>query len=195
MLLAQNAQVAHTVHNNGPVTPMKNDPSGTATIFSNFGPTPTDAYNDATGYYLLGPNNSEGLSEQWIGLPFTPKVSAHVTTLSVAVGIISGTSLINVGLYSDASGTVGTVLASGQSTHIPAFGACCTTVNVRIPATAVTAGTQYWIVASTNDTNGPDFTGVFESSNDANTAANVAGGGWFTFSNNWPAAAAKGTVP
>jgi hypothetical protein len=59
----------------------------------------------------------------------------------------------------------------------------------------VTAGTQYWIVASSDDTHGPDLEAVWQASNDANTAANVAQGGFFTFSNNWPAGAAKGTIP
>jgi hypothetical protein len=59
----------------------------------------------------------------------------------------------------------------------------------------VTAGTQYWIGASTDDTNAPDFAGVFEASNNATTSADVGLTGWFAFSNIWPAAAAFGTTP
>jgi hypothetical protein len=194
MLLAQSAKVAHTTHT-GPITPAKNSPAALKTIYSNLGPTATDFYNDLTGYYVTGPTNAGLISEQWIALPFTPKVAAHVTALQVAVGYISGTMLVDVGLYSDNAGQVGTLLASGHSAHIPTYGTCCQTVNVLIPSTAVTAGTQYWIVASSDDTNAPDLEAVWQSSNDANTAANVALGGWFTFSNNWPAGAAKGTIP
>jgi hypothetical protein len=196
MLLAQNAEVkvAHTVHA-GPITPAKDTPPALRTIYSNLGPTATDDYNDTTGYYVTGPTNAVNGTEQAIALPFTPKVSAHVTGLQAAIGWISGTKLVDIGLYSDNSGVVGTLLASGHSTHLPTFGSCCQLVTITIPSTAVTAGTQYWIVASSDDTNGPDLASVWQSSNDVNTGGNVSLGGWFTFSNNWPAGAAKGTVP
>jgi len=196
MLAAQNtgAKVAHTVPQ-GVVTPAQ-EPPALKTIFTDFGPTTTDYFNDTTGYYVLGPTNSVGDSEQWVGLPFTPKANATVTQLQAAIGIISGTAVVDIGLYSDASGTVGTLIAGGHSTKIPAFGACCTVVSVNIPATAVVAGTQYWIVATSDDTHGPDFTGVWQASNVyPNVAANEAAGSWFTFSANIPAGAAKGTIP
>jgi hypothetical protein len=196
VLLAQDGlKVAHTTPSHS-VTPYKSsDPAGIKTIFSNLGPNASDEYNDATGYYVLGPDNSVGLSEQWIALPFTPKANAHIVGLQVAIGLESGTSLVDVGLYSDSSGTVGTVLASGHSTNIPAFGSCCQLVGVPITPTAVTAGTQYWVVASSDDTNAPDFTGVFEASNQSNIAGDVGEAGWFTFSGNVPAVAVKGTIP
>jgi hypothetical protein len=196
VLLAQNSslKVAHTVHS-GPIKPAQKTPATQKIIFSNIGPTTTNAYNDTTGYYILGPSNSVGLSEQWIGVPFTPRSSAHVTNLYVAVGSISGTNLVNVGLYSDSGGTVGSLLASAPASAIPFFGTCCQVVGVSIPSTAVTGGTQYWIVVTSDDTNAPDFTGVFEASNLANIAGDVGLGGWFSFSTNTPAAAAKGTIP
>ncbi len=194
MLFAQGPKVAHTVHS-GLVTPAAKTPGTMATIFSNLGPSATNLFNDTTGYYVLGPDNSVGYSEQWIGVPFTPTASAHVKMLQAAIGYISGTSLVNIGLYSDNGGTVGTWLASGQGTVIPLFGACCQVVTVTIPSTPVKAGTQYWIVASPDDTNGPDFTGVFQASNLAVISYNEAEGGWGSFTTNTPAAAAKGTLP
>lgn len=197
VLFAQNShlKVAHTVHS-GPVTAMQKAPSSAPqVIFSNMGPSKTNAYNDTTGYYILGPNNSVGLSEQAIGVPFTPKTASHVSQLLVAVQWISGTKLVNVGLYSDAGGTVGSALATAQSSAIPAFGSCCQVVDVTIPSTAVSGGTQYWIVASSDDTNAPDFTGVFDASNLANIAGDVGQTGWFSFTTNTPAAAARGTIP
>ncbi|MFZ0309332.1 MAG: hypothetical protein WCA76_22080 [Candidatus Sulfotelmatobacter sp.] len=188
-------KIAPTIAPSKVITPAKATPPALKPIYTNLGPTPTDDYNDTTGYYVLGPTNSIGDSEQWIAVPFTPKADSHVSELEVAVGLISGTPKVVVGLYSDNAGTVGTLLASGASTHIPAYGACCTLVTVHITSTAVTAGTQYWIGVTTDDTKAPDFTGVFQSSNDANTGGNEAAGSWFTFSNNWPAAAALGTVP
>jgi hypothetical protein len=177
------------------VTPAEELPAGLKTIYSNLGPTATDNYNASSGYYITGPTNALAVSEQWIAAPFTPKVNAHVSQLRVAAGWISGTKRIIVGLYSDNLGTVGTALATAPTTHMGTFGACCQLASVNIASTAVTKGTQYWIVVTSDDTLAPDFAGVFESSNDVNTAGDVALGGWFTFSNNWPAAAAAGTIP
>jgi hypothetical protein len=196
VLLAQDSRlkVAHTVHS-GPRIAAQKSPTPLQVIFTNLGPDATNAYNDTTGYYILGPTNSVNLSEQAIAVPFAPKSNAHVTLLVVAVGWISGTQLVNVGLYSNAFGSVGTLLASGQASVIPTFGTCCQLVNVTIPSTAVSFGSRYWIVASPDDTNAPDFTGVFQASNNDIIAGDVAQAGWFSFTTNTPAAAAKGTVP
>ncbi|HEV2400739.1 MAG TPA: hypothetical protein VGS27_27640 [Candidatus Sulfotelmatobacter sp.] len=195
MLLAQNSKVkvAHT-RSNGQRTASKN-PSSMRLLWSNLGPSPTNAYNATTGYYVLGPNNSVGLSEQGIGVPFIPKVNATVEALQVGVQWISGTNSFNVGLYSDNNGTVGTLLASGTGHNAPAFGTCCQTVNVTIPSTSISQGSQYWIVATSDDTNAADFTGVYVASNDANIAGDVGLAGWFSFTTNTPAAAAWGTIP
>jgi hypothetical protein len=196
VLLAQESalKTAHTNHS-GPRIPAAQSAPKLTTIFSNLGPNSTDAYNDTTGFFVLGPTNSVGLSEQWIGVPFIPTANSHVQQLQLAVGWISGTSLVNVGLYSDNGGTVGTALATGRSSTIPVFGTCCQLVTVNIKSTAVTAGTQYWIVASTDDANAPDFTGVYQASNLAVVSGNEAISGWFSFTTNTPAAAARGTVP
>ncbi len=187
-------KVAHTTHS-GPIVPAKASPAALKTIFTNLGPSATDDYNDTTGYYVLGPTNSVGDSEQWIGLPFIPAANSHVTQLQAAIGSISGTSVVTLALYTDNAGVAGTQLASGLSTHIPLFGACCQLVAVTIPSTVVKAGTQYWIVATSDDTKGPDFTGVWQASNSGTISYNEALGGWAAFSTNTPAGAAKGTIP
>jgi len=194
ILVAQELKSAHTARSSH-VIATQADPATLKTIYSNLGPTVTNNYNATTGYYVLGPTNSLALSEQWIALPFSPKANSHVTVLQAAIGYISGTQRVNLGLYSDNAGVVGTLLAQGHTTSMGAFGVCCQTANVHIASTAVTAGTQYWIVATSDDTNAPDFTAVFEASNQSNIGYNVALGGWFAFSGNVPAAAAKGTVP
>ncbi|MFZ0731108.1 MAG: hypothetical protein WAM79_02170 [Candidatus Sulfotelmatobacter sp.] len=195
-LLAQtpDLKVAHT-NAFGPTIPAPKTGPKLTTIFSNLGPTSTNAYNSTTGYYILGPENSVGLSEQGIGVPFIPSANAHVKQIQAAIGWISGTSLVDVGLYSDNNGTVGTLLASGHAATIPVFGTCCQLVTVNLKSTAVTAGTQYWIVATSDDSNAPDFTGAFAASNLAVIAGDVGLTGWFSFTTNTPAAAARGTVP
>jgi len=196
ILVAQNAGPLKVAKTNriGATSKTKN-PTGTRKLWSNLGPSPTNAYNATTGYYILGPNNSVGLSEQAIGVPFIPHVNETVTSLQVGAQWISGTNQFIVGLYADSGGTVGTLLASGVGSGAPAFGTCCVTVNVTIPATSISQGSQYWIVATPDDTNAPDFTGVFVASNNANIAGDVGQAGWFSFTTNTPAAAAWGTVP
>lgn len=197
-LVAQSHKLerAHPTTPSKVITPAGDIDAALKVIFTNLGPTKTNYYNiTAGGYYVTGPTNTVGASEQAIALPFTPKGNSHVTQLQAAIGYISGTSLVNLALYSDASGVVGTLLAQGTSTKIPTSGACCQVVSVNIPSTAVTAGTQYWIVASSDDVNGPDLASVWQPTNTANTGGNVALGGWFTFSNLLPAGAAAGTVP
>jgi hypothetical protein len=194
MLLAQAPATAHTLHT-GPVTPARLDPAGLKTIYTNLGPSVTDLFNDTSGYEVTGPNNSLAIPEQWIALPFKPKVAAHVTVLQAAIGWQSGSKQVKLGLYSDNAGVVGTLIAGGHSTNLPTFGTCCQVVSVTIASTAVTAGTQYWIVATSNDTNAPDLTAVWQSSNEANYGYNVGQAGWSAASNNWPGGAAKGTIP
>lgn len=194
MLLAQGPATAHTPHS-GPIIPARVNPATLQTIYSNLGPSGTDLYNDTSGYDVTGPNNSLAISEQWIALPFTPKVAGHVTLLQAAIGWETGAKRINLGLYSDNAGVVGTLIAGGHSINIPTFGTCCTLVQVGIASTAVTLGTKYWIVATSDDTNAPDFTGVWQSSNSAVFGYNESAGAWSTGSNDWPAGAAKGTIP
>jgi hypothetical protein len=185
-------KVAHTKSSGA--TKKQNNPSSLRVLWSNFGPSPTNAYNATTGYYVLGPNNSVGFSEQAIGVPFVPKADETVEALQVGVQWISGQRLVDVGLYTDAAGTVGSLIAGGSSSSIPDFGTCCQTVNVTIPSTHISQGVQYWIVA-TDDPAAPDFTGVFVASNLAVISGDEAQSGWFSFTTNTPAAAAWGTLP
>ena len=187
------ARVYHGVHNPN-ATPMEQSPASLKTIFSNLGPTITNAYDDANGFFVEGPNT--GFGEQWVAVPFIPKANSTVTQLQVAVGYyFSGTKQIIVGLYSDASGNVGTTLATATATNIPDFGTCCKMVTVNLTPTTVTGGTQYWIGVTSDDTNAPDFVGIWQSSNRAKAATNIGNGGWSSFGENWPAATARGTIP
>ena len=72
VLWAQGPRRSPTPLTRGPVVPFKAPPATLTTIYSSLGPSATNAYNDTTGYYVIGPNNSVGLREQWIASPFTP---------------------------------------------------------------------------------------------------------------------------
>ena len=196
LVLAQSPstlKIAHTTESKT-VTKTKN-PSAVRLLWSNLGPSPTDAYNGTTGYYILGPNNSVGYSEQYIAVPFTPKVNETASVLQVAVQWETGTNEFIVGIYADnGSGAPGTLLASGEGKNAPAFGSCCQTVNVSIPSTSLSQGSRYWVGVSADDTNAPDFTGVFVASNLAVIGYDEAQAGWGSFTTNTPAAAVWGAV-
>ncbi len=149
-------------------------PPANVTIFSNLGPTATNNYNAAAGgYYVSGPLAADNPTDQWIGVSFLNKVADHATQIQAAVGWISGTKKVVLGIYTDNAGVVGTLLASASTTKIPTSGTCCQLTQVNIPSTALAANTTYWVVASTDDTAAPDFEGVFQATNQANIGGDV----------------------
>ena len=171
-------------------------PPANVTIFTNLGPTPTNNYNAAAGgYYVSGPLAVDNPTDQWIGLPFLNKQADHVTQIQTAIGWISGTKKVTLGIYTDNAGVVGTMLAQASTNHIPTSGTCCQLTQVNIPSTALLANTTYWVVATTDDTAAPDFEAAWQASNQSNIGGDVGQGGWFTFSGLVPAVAVKGTNP
>ena len=169
-------------------------------IFTNLAPPPTESYNPFAGSFLRG-NGVFFQVEIWDGLPFTPKVDVHVTTLSAAIGWKSGTKKINLGIYSDNGGTPGGPLAGGQGTtaDIPDAGTCCELTKVKLPhgGVALAAGTQYWLVATPDNVNAPDFDGVWQHSSLAFGADQEPElfQSWTSFSGGWLAAEISGTNP
>jgi hypothetical protein len=193
-LLAQSRpRTAHTNNPSRVFTPDTPLSPQLQLIYSNLG-TGTSVYNDTTGYYVTGTTSDILGTDQWIGLPFTPKSASHATAVEAAIGYEDGTERVILAIYSDNAGTPGTLLASGASSTIPTFGTCCQLVKVKIASTALTAGTQYWLVAMADDTNAPDLTSVWQSTNQ-NIAGDVSQAGWFTFGANVPAGAVAGTIP
>jgi hypothetical protein len=198
-LLAQSGLVkAHGKHH-GTITRSETpSTTGMVTIFSNMLAVTGNQYNDTFGFYVLGPDNSEGDAEQWIAIPFTPAANSHVEELQLAVGIISGTNLLNVTLAADGGGIPGKSLASKTVSNVPEAWTCCKLVTVKFksPGISVTAGTQYWIVATSDDSFGSTFTGVWQFSNLNWYSGNGAEAGWISSNiNYWPAGAASGTIP
>ncbi|HEY5048523.1 MAG TPA: choice-of-anchor R domain-containing protein [Rhizomicrobium sp.] len=153
-------------------------------IFSNIGfDYPNGLYFCCYGGTVSGPSSQLG-SESWEAAAFTPTATGKVTELEIGVGYVSGTNSVNVGLYSDASGVPGTALASADVTGLGTFGSCCMTAILK-KRVAVTAGTQYWVVLSTDSTN----TNVWAAWNfnstdqiDPVTEAYNSGTGWASYS-------------
>src|SRR5450755_1283125 len=115
-------------------------------------------------------------------MPFKPKANAHVSQIRAAVQYSgSGVNQVNLSLYSDVSGAPGVLLAGPVTVkNLPTFFTCCELATANIPSTAVTAGTQYWVVADTPSTGtGSDFYGVwaFVPPSKSLVGADL-GGGW-----------------
>jgi hypothetical protein len=175
--------------------------AGLSIIFSNVGP-PTNAFNDTFGAFLAGPASGSGFAF-WYALPFTPKVDAHALQIRAAIEYIgSGANQINLNIYSDSGGAPGTLLAGPVTvTNLPLSGTCCilATANLSSPL-AVTAGTQYWIVADTPMSGvGADFEGEWDFifPKPFLQGSNFDGTGWQAFYGGYenPAAAVLGTTP
>jgi hypothetical protein len=156
-------------------------------IYSNLGPS-NDAFDYTDGYLISGSGSPYG-SQQWVGFPFTPTEN-HTATEIDAAGFYYGNdgqagNDFNFGIWSDSSGAPGTELNGADVANLPTWtgtsGDCCNTQHATIAPTALTAGTQYWVVLST-DSNGTNSLGVWDYVyNDANgTLAYNQGSGWST---------------
>jgi hypothetical protein len=173
--------------------------ASTVVLFSNLGPTATDAYDDAFGYCVTGNNQSScGSAEQWIAQPFTPKAASHATGIEAAIQYYAGTNALQLSLYNDVSGAPGTSLKTVEVHNAPTAGTCCTLVAASLgsPGVALTAATQYWVVASADDTHAPTFSGYWGTVNSF-IAYNPAQAGWTAFNDpeGSEAAVVKGTIP
>jgi hypothetical protein len=129
-------------------------------IFSNFATLyPKGVYNASNGAVVAGPNNFQGQS--WLAAAFTPATTATVQEIDVAAGFINGAkNVVQIGLYSDASGIPGTKLWSGNAV-LPTFGLCCAIIVKHDKgAVTVTAGTQYWVALTTLSSD-PNFYGAW----------------------------------
>jgi hypothetical protein len=174
-------------------------PAAKVTIFTNLG-SATDRYlASAFNGSVVAGRDSTSQPEIWQALPFTPRRDVHATTLAAAIGWISGTRKVDLSLYSDSGGTVGTPLpgAQGSTTDIPDAGACCEVARVKFAQpVALSSGVQYWCVASPDET-AEDFTGLWQHSILAVRAYNQPEffTGWTSVSGDWLAAEIRGTNP
>lgn len=135
-----------------------------------------------TGATITGSQFKGGYSYEQ-GIPFTPTKNVSVTSITMGLGYVSGTNAATIALYSDSSGLPGTELASGAVSNMPKFPTCCTTTAVTISSTALTAGTQYWIVVSASGTTWVAWNYSTVNTADAHTYAyNYNGDGWVSTS-------------
>jgi hypothetical protein len=132
------------------VTP-SNEPAGLTKIAGNLSTYPNGVYFCCYGYTISGPSSFLGAA-YWIAVPFTPSVNYSAKAVAVSVGWGgNGTNGMTLSLNVDAGGIPGAALASTDLTGLQSYGSCCTLAigkgNAGIP---VNAGTQYWVVVSTD---------------------------------------------
>jgi hypothetical protein len=183
----------------GVAAPNSASAAAKVTIFTNLGPA-TEPYFPGIGALISGKTSGAG-GEGLEALPFTPRTSAHAKTLAAAIAHTSGTKRVNLGLYTDNGGVPGTLLpgSQGSTTDFPDSGDCCDLAMVRLPGVgvALAAGRQYWLVASPDEINAPDFQGIWQLSTLALAAykepqhVNI----WTDFTGAWFVAEIKGTSP
>jgi hypothetical protein len=176
--------------------PADEAPANLKIIYSNLG-TPTSTYNVAWGWAVGGPNSHE---PEFIALPFTPTSDSHVSQVRAAVQYFSGANQVNLSLYADADGVPGTLLAGPVTvTNLPEEGTCCALAVADFSPLALTAGTQYWVVADTPlSGTGSDLLGQWNWVAKASVewAQDYGGEFWGQIpSDALPAGAVLGTVP
>jgi hypothetical protein len=135
------------------------------------------------GYYVWGSLNCEGSGvTQWIGVPFISKRTGTTRTVTAGIELDNAcTSLgtqVTLGIYNDDCTTgVGTLIASANA-RVSA--GPCNAARARVAA-ALTAGTRYWVAATTTAAQ-DQLSGIWYGSNQSQIGGNVASGGWFVFS-------------
>jgi hypothetical protein len=190
--------VFHTTEKSSVYLPAPEVPAGLKTIYSNLG-SGDDRYNYETGWTIIGPTwEGDGISG-FFAIAFTPESNAHVTEALAAIlygG--SGDNQVNLSIYSDSDGVPGTLLAGPVTVaNLAPTGTCCELAVANFPPLAVSAGTQYWLVANTPTTGtGSNFYGTWAASPKVLQQAINSGSGWEVFDCYVDAAGAVlGTVP
>jgi len=167
-------------------------------ICSNLG-TKTDIYNDTAGFTVSGPNSSGGKT-QWDAFQIKCYKSGTLYEIDAAVLYSSGGNQVNLSLYSDNNGAVGTLLVGPITvTGLGKAGTCCTLARATLSSTfSITAGTKYWIEADTPTSGtGSDFSGIWYFLPTTPLNSSNTGTGWSSFNGyeQQPAARLLGTIP
>jgi hypothetical protein len=122
-------------------------------IYSNLGPS-GDLYDSSNGYFVSGSTNPFNGQKQDIAVPFTPRNDATVTRVKAALQYYNiGGNGAMLAIYDDAGGLPGQPLAHRLRGNFDPFGSGCCNLALWTLSTPlkVKAGTQYWVVGTTNN--------------------------------------------
>jgi len=121
------------------------------TIVGNLASYRSGRYWAFEGSPVTGPDAEEGFPENWRAVAFSPSANHTATVIQVGVGLVSGTDGLVLSLNRDDKGIPGKAIATVQLRNLPAFGTCCTIETATLAkGVPLKAGTQYWVVVSTN---------------------------------------------
>ncbi|MGC9991633.1 MAG: choice-of-anchor R domain-containing protein [Candidatus Cybelea sp.] len=114
--------------------------------FSKYSKSPYWAWTEAN---VNGPSYS-GYAEVWTAAPFTPLADHAATKLEVAAIWSSGPNGLVLSLDKDAGGVPGSVIKAWKLTNLPQS-LCCSVESVSDKGgLQLKAGTQYWVVLTTD---------------------------------------------
>jgi hypothetical protein len=128
-------------------------PASGNTLYNNIAyDNPRGLYFCCEGATISGPN-SELNVEYWEAQGFVPTADSHATNIAVLISYLSGTFTdVILSLNADCSGVpCSTPLEQWTLTlSTQTFGSCCAIEAQTVsPSVSLTAGSQYWVVAST----------------------------------------------
>lgn len=150
-------------------------------VFDNFGAG--DTYNTGSGWTISGINSAVGQDFDQ-GDAFIPSASGAVATIELAIGLVTGPNDFNITIYDDASGAPGTALWNSGAIvgQMGSFGSNNAPVVVNVGgAVNVFSGSQYWVIASSNDATWAAWN--INSTGDVGPHAFESNGGGFNISN------------
>jgi len=169
-------------------------------LFELLDPQAKGRYFCCSGWTLSGPSSVIG-AEIWDAQQFTPASNSHATGVQFAIGYVTGTyTHVIISINADCSGIpCSTALWSKKVKLTNNFGACCGINGARLKTPlALTAGTPYWVVASTESTS--DIWAAWNvqvlDAVDSSTWAQYSSGAWHPISDiEGTATNVAGTVP
>ncbi len=107
-----------------------------------------DTFNTGTGWTISGLSSAVGT--QFVqGEQFKSATTGNLSSITIAMGYVTGTNAGSVTLYSDAGGTLGSALGTYGLSSMGAFGSSYTPSFIGVGSGPVlTAGSMYWLVAT-----------------------------------------------
>lgn len=181
----------------GPRVPMAApEAPAAAPFYSNLVVDPCTAcnYDTVDGVFLIGPNNcfAPGVT-QWLAYPFVSTKTGAVRRVSLAVTdsgqCVASSNKFTVAIYSDnCTGAPATQIGSAVIATAAAAPCALTNANFGPAGVSLTAGTKYWVVATTSTApNQMGTTALWWGVNTALSSLNLNdGNGWQLFAAGTP---------
>jgi hypothetical protein len=162
---------------------------GGSVVYSNIASLyPNGLYFPFYGLTISGPTSPVGSTIE-AAVAFTPTANVTANEVEAGIGFVAGVNGVVMSIYSDASGLPGSSLMDFKASGLPAFGTCCELATGKSKkGVALTAGTQYWFVISTNAAESSTWVAANAETTDtvnSGLAASNQGSGWVSYTSNF----------